>query len=204
MTLVAVTKYAGIEHVRVLHDLGVRDFGESTVQGCRAKAEALSGLGGIRWHLIGHLQRNKAARALSLCHAIHSLDSERLVREIAAQAARRSLPVPELYVELNLEESGERTGLSESELEPLLEYLRSEPALAPRVRGLMTMAAHAESPEAARPCFRRLRELRDAAVGRGLLVGGGLSMGMSNDFEVAVEEGATVIRVGSMLFENAG
>ncbi len=200
--LLAVTKYVGCDAVRVLLDLGVRDFGESTIQGIATKVEELGKHEGLRWHLTGHLQRNKVARACELCHAIHSVDSVRLLEELSAVSRRRSLQVPELYVELNLTGETRKTGLAESDLAGLLEWIRADEGLAARTKGLMAMAAYSSDPEASRPTFRRLRELRDSLRNRGLLSGAGLSMGMSGDFEVAVEEGATVVRVGSMLFEN--
>lgn len=201
--LVAVTKYVGPDHVRALHDLGIRDFGESTVLGCERKREALGRLVGCRWHLIGHLQRNKVARALSVCDTIHSLDSKRLAREISAQATRRARSVPELYIELQLTGETGKTGLEEDALRPLLVYIGTDPALAARLRGLMAMAPHAPDARTARPYFRRLRELRNELARAGHHGVSGLSMGMSNDFEVAIEEGATVVRVGSLLFEDA-
>lgn len=215
--LVAVTKYADAQFVKILYDLGVRDFGESTVQGLASKVAALGRLEGARWHLVGHLQRNKVAKALQLARSVHSLDSERLLDEIVSQAARRGLALPELWVEVNVSREPQKTGLAPEELRSLLDAARRKlppleggplgPAPAPpaRIAGLMTLAPYAEDPEAARPHFRKLRELRDACVAEGLLpAGAGLSMGMSGDFEVAVEEGATAVRVGSALFEGLG
>jgi pyridoxal phosphate enzyme (YggS family) len=211
--LLAVTKYAEPEWVRALHRAGVRDFGESTVQRGAAARESFADLDGARWHLIGHLQRNKAARALSTFDSIHSIDSVRLVRELAEQARRRSLPVPHLYVEVNIAGDPGKTGLPPGEIGAVLEAARAEEVLAGAARkggvaGLMAMApppAPGEPPgaaESARPHFRKLRDLRDEMVRRGLLpAGAGLSMGMSSDFLVAIEEGATIVRVGSALFE---
>lgn len=203
VSLLAVTKYAAPEMIRLLHALGVRDFGENTVQGAEEKMAALGGLEGASWHMIGHLQRNKVSKALQLFETIQSLDSERLALEISMQAARRSLPVPELYVELNLAGESRKTGLPEEQTRSVLASLREESLLAPRVRGLMTMAPHGEDPESSRPVFRRLRQIRDELVRDALLPKhAGLSMGMSGDLAVAVEEGATVVRIGSMLFES--
>jgi pyridoxal phosphate enzyme (YggS family) len=199
--LVAVTKTAGLEEVRALWEEGVRDFGESRVQAAAARDEALEGLEGIRWHLIGHLQRNKAARALRLFHAIHSLDSRRLLREIEVLLARDAAPAPAIYIEVNVAGETRKTGLPLAELPALLEELQSCPLLKPRVRGLMTMAPYSDDSEASRPHFRKLRELRDRTLEEKLLPAGGLSMGMSSDFEVAIEEGATSVRVGTRLFE---
>ncbi|MGQ9589327.1 MAG: YggS family pyridoxal phosphate-dependent enzyme [Planctomycetota bacterium] len=212
--LVAVTKYVDARIVKILYDLGHRDFGESTVQGLASKAAALGRLDGARWHLVGHLQRNKVAKALQLAESIHSLDSERLLDEIVSQAARRGLALPELWVEVNVSREPQKTGLDPEALRALLAAARRklppradgtpgpEPASPASVAGLMTLAPYAEDPEAARPHFRKLRELRDACASEDLLPpGAGLSMGMSGDFEVAVEEGATAVRVGSAIFE---
>lgn len=214
VTMLAITKSVGPAEVRASHALGLRDFGESTVQGLSSKLEALADLPDARWHLVGHLQSNKVPRAIALARSIHSIDSERLLREILAQASRRGLPVPELYVEVNVAEEPRKTGLGQTDLRPLLRLAR-ELALPPGggmaspatgvplpIAGLMAMAPLSHSAEAARACFRSLRELLDGCVREGLLpAGAGLSMGMSGDFVVAVEEGATVVRVGSALFE---
>lgn len=211
--LLAVTKYAEPEWVRALHRAGARDFAENTVQRGAAARESLSDLAGARWHLIGHLQRNKVARALSTFESIHSLDGLRLAREVAAQVRRRSLPVPDLYVEVNVAADPRKTGLPVDGVAEFLEAVRAEdlfPGAAGKggISGLMAMApppAPGEPPgaaESARPHFRRLRELKDEMVRSGLLAeGAGLSMGMSSDLLVAIEEGATVVRVGSALFE---
>jgi pyridoxal phosphate enzyme (YggS family) len=203
VALMAVTKYVGPEIVRLLHKAGLRDFGENTVQQGCAKRQALADLEGARWHLIGHLQRNKVSRALESFHSIHSVDSERLLAEIGLQASRRSLPAPPLYIEVNVSREPRKTGLPEEALRGLLRFVGQENSL-PRdcVKGLMTMAPYSTDAEEARPWFRRLRELRDSLVREGLIPeGAGLSMGMSGDFAVAIAEGATVIRIGSYLVE---
>ena len=213
--LLAVTKYAEPAWVRVLHAAGVRDFAENTVQRGAAARESFADLAGARWHLIGHLQTNKVARALSIFESIHSLDSLRLAREVAAQARRRSLTLPELYLEVNIAADRRKTGVPADGVAGLLETARAEdlfPAAAGGrgIAGLMAMAPAPDpgeppgAAESARPHFRRLRELRDELVGSGLLPqGAGLSMGMSSDLVVAIEEGATVVRIGSALFEGA-
>ena len=196
VTLLAVTKYVSPEVVRALYGAGVRDFGESRIQRAVGLAEELADLDAARWHMIGHLQRNKAKHA-GMFHAIHSLDSERLALALERQL-EASLSV---YVEVNVAGEERKTGLSEELLEALLETLQTAGSHL-NVVGLMTMAPHDPDPESSRPHFRRLRELRDTYQARGLLpVSAGLSMGMSNDFHVAVEEGATIVRVGSLLFE---
>jgi hypothetical protein len=190
VAILPVTKSVGPETIRLLHQAGLRDFAESRVQRGAALARELAGLEGARWHLVGHLQRNKVRRALEVFHSIHSLDSARLADEIAAAAAGR-LP-PDLYVEVNVARAAQ-----------LLEHLRAQKALP--LRGLMAMAPYSHDPEASRSYFQRLRGIRDERVRRGLLpAGAGLSMGMSADFAVAVEEGATVVRIGSLLFEGLG
>jgi len=212
VAVVAVTKYVGPRVVRGLHALGLRDFGESTPQRLETMVEALADLTDARWHLVGHLQRNKVRRVLRHSRCVHSLDSERLLEEIAAQASRRGLPVPDLYVEINAGGEAQKTGLPPGRVRDLLRAARrleaSSGLAAPAgvagrlpIIGLMAVAPLSENPEDSRPCFRRLRELRDELVGEGFLdAGAGLSMGMSGDFQVAVEEGATAIRVGSILF----
>lgn len=209
ISLIAVTKYVEPPVIRLLHQAGIRDFGESTVQGGDARSQELSDLEGARWHLVGHLQRNKVPRALQVFKSIHSVDSLRLIHELRSQAEKRHLPLPELYLEVNISGEPQKTGLPEAEVRNFLAVLKKDerPSMsgtlaAPIVAGLMGMAPHGESPEESRPCFRRLRELRDALLGEGLLPrAAGLSMGMSGDFTTAVEEGATVLRIGSLLFE---
>jgi pyridoxal phosphate enzyme (YggS family) len=197
VSLLAVTKYAGPEHIRILHELGLRDFGESRVQRGVVLRRDLADLGGVRWHLIGHLQRNKVRRALETFHSLHSLDSMRLAEALVAEA--RGHPLPALWVEVNVAREGAKTGLAEEELDDVLSFLRRSGVSA---AGLMAMAPRGREPEDSRPSFRRLRELRDERVAAGLLLpGAGLSMGMSEDYPVAVEEGATVVRVGSSLLE---
>jgi len=202
VALLAVTKYAPSGAVAALYDLGVRDFGESTLQGAERKRQELPGLEGACWHLIGHLQRNKAAKALHTFATIHSVDSTRLAVELALQSQRRALPVPSFYIEVNVAGETQKTGAQPAEVRDLLETIAKEPPLAARLAGLMGMAPHGRAPEEARPSFRALRELRDALVREGKLAKeSGLSMGMSGDFEVAIEEGATVVRVGTLIFE---
>jgi pyridoxal phosphate enzyme (YggS family) len=200
--LLAVTKYVDSEVIRLLYQSGVRDVGESRVQPLVAKAADLEDLDGLRFHLIGHLQRNKARRALEVAASIHSLDSPRLVTELESRLEVLAWRCPELYVEVNISGEDQKTGLPVAELPALLSKVAACPHLDPALRGLMAMAPYHPDPERARPCFRRLRELRDEMQERGLLpAGAGLSMGMSGDFRVAIEEGATVVRVGSRIFE---
>jgi pyridoxal phosphate enzyme (YggS family) len=185
VTLVAVTKTVAAEVAGLLPELGVFDLGENRPQELWRKAEALPKE--IRWHLIGHLQRNKIDRTLALVQMVHAVDSVRLLHALEAEAiAQRG----EIAVLLEVNASGEasKQGFAPAEL-PDLSALKQV-----KVRGLMTMAA-LQDPEACRPTFVRMREMRDQL---GLT---DLSMGMSNDFEIAIEEGATFIRLGTVLFD---
>ena len=197
VTLVAVTKTVGVEVAACLPALGVLDLGENRPQELWHKAAALPAE--VRWHLIGHLQRNKVERTLPHVHLIHAVDSERLLEALDREAERQALTVPVL-LEVNASGEASKLGFAPDAVLPLAPALRRLRRL--RVAGLMTMAALQE-PEACRPTFRSLRELRDRL--REELAGAHpmehLSMGMSNDFEVAIEEGATLIRLGSVLFE---
>jgi pyridoxal phosphate enzyme (YggS family) len=193
VTLLAVTKAAPAETAALLPGLGVADLGEGRPQELWRKAALLPA--GVRWHLVGHLQRNKIERTVPLVHAIHSVDTERLLRALD-EAGPASV-----YLEFNCSGEASKQGFAPEQaaaLPALLNELRRV-----RVVGLMTMAPHEEDPARCRPVFARLRQLRDAlrqqAGARHPL--GGLSMGMSNDFETAIEEGATVVRLGSVLFE---
>jgi len=206
--LVAVTKYVDADVNRLLYRAGVRDFGESTVQQAHAKRRQLEDLADARWHFIGHLQRNKVARALEFASTIQSVDSMRLVQEISVQSKKRGGSVPGLYVEVNVSGEAHKTGLPPTDLRGLLEVLRNGEVVETWERGvlgLMTMAPHSDDPEEARPVFRKLSKLRDTLSQEGLLPEtAGLSMGMSGDFSVAIEEGATVVRIGSLLFDGLG
>jgi PLP dependent protein len=199
VTLVAVGKTFPAALLAQAFAAGVRDLGENRVQEAIPKIEALAHLRpqGLRWHLVGHLQSNKARRAAVLFDLIHSVDSVDLANRLdrAAADAGRTLPV---LVQVELGGEATKSGLAEVQLLPTLEATRGLPHL--RVNGLMTIPPPSEDPEGSRPFFRRLRELRDQAAAKGLLRGSELSMGMSGDFEVAVEEGATLVRVGSSLF----
>jgi pyridoxal phosphate enzyme (YggS family) len=199
VTLVAVSKTHPAEAVREAFEAGVRHFGENTVQEADAKVAALAGLrgGGLRWHLVGHLQTNKARTAVALFDHIDSVDDVRLGQRLerAAEELRKPLPV---LVQVKLGDEETKAGRDERHLFPTLEILRTSKRL--HVEGLMTLPPYAEDPETMRPFFRRLRELRDQAKDAGLLRGAELSMGMSHDLEIAVEEGATMVRVGTALF----
>jgi pyridoxal phosphate enzyme (YggS family) len=198
VTLVAVSKTFPAEAVREAFAAGVRQFGENRVQEAETKIEALSDerKKGLSWHLVGHLQSNKARRAEALFDVIQSVDSAPLARRLeraAAEEARRL----RVLVQVDLAGEASKFGVPAREVPGLLEQLRELEAL--RVEGLMVLPPYLEA-EDARPYFRRLRQLRDEATGAGLLDGPELSMGMSHDFETAVEEGATLVRVGTAIF----
>jgi pyridoxal phosphate enzyme (YggS family) len=201
VTLIAVSKTHPAELLREAVAAGARDFGENRVQEAEGKIEELRGeTEGVRWHLIGHLQSNKARRAVRLFDLVHTVDSaalaERLER-LCADEGRASLDV---LVQVDLAGEATKEGAREEELPAVVETLGGCERL--RLRGLMTLPPFFEEPERARPYFRRLRELRDELRERGAFGGeaGELSMGMSHDFETAVEEGATLVRVGTAIF----
>ncbi len=202
--LLPVTKYVDTDAVRHLYRAGIRDVGESTLQEARRKLQALEDLADLRWHFVGHLQRNKVNRALDCFASIHSLDSTRLAEAIDRRLDSSEAPPvrPRLFVEVNIGGEASKGGIRAAELLAVLAELREKTSLRDDLAGLMAVVPLAGSPEDARPHFRRLRQLRDEAIEAGLLAhDAGLSMGMSGDFLVAVEEGATVVRVGSRLFE---
>ncbi len=200
VTLVAVTKYVEPAVARALADAGCLDLGESRPQELWRKGEALADRP-IRWHLIGHLQRNKIARTLPLVSLIHSVDSLRLVEAIEAEAARLPRPVPVL-LEVNVSGEAAKHGFAPDELAPL--GPRLEELTHVEVRGLMCMASRDSDPDQARREFERLRRLRDRlrTVWSDRLSLNELSMGMSGDFEAAIAAGATLVRIGSSLFES--
>jgi PLP dependent protein len=196
VTLVAVTKTVDPEVAGLLAELGVLDLGESRPQELWRKAEALKHLP-IRWHLIGHLQRNKVERSLPLAHLIHSVDSFRLLNEVAAEGTKQGLR-PRVLLQVNASREGQKHGFEFDELLAAVAELREAPV---DVLGLMGMAALSDNPEEARPAFAELRRFRDllrTATGLPLEQ---LSMGMSGDFEVAIEEASTLVRIGTTLFE---
>jgi len=197
--LVAVSKTHPPDLIQEAIAAGVTDFGENRVQEAESKIPKV-GRKAARWHLIGHLQSNKARRAIQLFDVIHSLDSAALARRLermCAEEKREELPVL-IQVDLGREET--KTGISENEIPALVKTLNDCGRL--KLIGLMTLPPYFEEAERARPFFRRLRELRDQlasqrAFGSGP---GELSMGMTHDFEIAIEEGATVVRVGTAIF----
>jgi pyridoxal phosphate enzyme (YggS family) len=201
IALMAVTKTHPPERIREAYNAGLRLFGENRVQEFAAKASAVSDLAAAKWHMIGHLQSNKAPKAAELFSAIDSIDSLKLAEKLntAAQSLNKTL---EVLVEVNVGGEAAKSGLAldSPELENLLTAAPSLEAL--KIRGLMTVPPHTEDPEGARPYFRQLRTLRDKIAARKLpaVSMDTLSMGMSHDFEVAIEEGSTCIRIGTAIF----
>ena len=197
--LIAISKTHPASAVTELIELGATDVGENRVQEAEAKIAEV-GRDKVRWHLVGHLQANKARRAVSLFDVIHSLDSIDLAQRLdrlCQEKQRESLSVL-IQVDLGHEET--KSGIEEGALGHLAESLGAFPRL--QLIGLMTLPPFFDDPEHSRPFFRRLRELRDELAGRGAFGDrkGELSMGMTHDFAVAIEEGATMVRIGTAIF----
>jgi len=206
IALMAVTKTQPAARISEAYEAGQRLFGENRVQEFGEKFEALEKLQDARFHMIGHLQSNKAAKAAEIFQAVDSLDSAKLAERLNAAAGKlgRTLDV---LLEINIGGEEAKSGVASGspELEEILEGAAQWGSL--RIRGLMTVPPFTEDPEGARPYFRRLRELRDRLAARGLPAVGldQLSMGMSHDFAVAIEEGSTCVRIGTAIFgERAG
>lgn len=207
ITLVGVTKYVGPQQAKELVEAGCRQLGESRPQELWRKAEMLSSTSAtpVEWHLIGHLQRNKIRRTLPFVSLIHSVDSERLLAAIDEERANSGAAGTPVNVLLEVNTSGEsaKHGLTPDEVEPLLASAPQYPHVA--IRGLMTMAALEGGDTVAGRNFASLRELRDRL--KPLTPSGvelnELSMGMSGDFDIAIREGATIVRIGTSLWENA-
>jgi len=187
VTLVAVSKTFPASAIEEAYRAGQRHFGENRVQEFDTKSNELH-LEGAVFHLIGHLQSNKAARAAALFHVIHTVDSVALAQRLDRLVAN---PI-DVFLEVKLSDEPAKTGAAESEVESLAADVRRLDKL--RLRGLMTMPPWSVDPEPSRPYFRRLRQ-----IGEGLGLNE-FSMGMTNDFEVAIEEGATMVRVGTAIF----
>jgi pyridoxal phosphate enzyme (YggS family) len=195
VTLVAVTKTTTIEVVSTLLDLGLFHFGENRPQELWKKAEALPE---ATWHFIGHLQRNKIDKTIPLASLIHSADRPELLEALSAFSQKSGRPISVL-LQVNASREENKGGFAPEAIPTLSNLGGLWPGL--RVEGLMTMAAFDENPEQCRPVFALLRSLRDQLRANTGLSLPHLSMGMSNDFEIAIEEGATLIRLGSVLFE---
>jgi hypothetical protein len=195
ITLIAVTKTLPEGAVRAAFDIGIRDFGENRVQELIAKKQALSDIS-TRWHLIGHLQSNKVRQVYREVVLIHSLDSLHLAERIDELASQDGPPV-EVLLQLNTSGESTKFGVPPEEARPLAEKIVRLPSL--RLRGLMTLGPLTEEERAIRESFRLLRMSRDSILDL-LTPDAILSMGMSGDFEIAIEEGATHVRVGTALF----
>ena len=199
VTLVAVSKTFGDEHVRAAQAAGQADFGENKVQEGLLKIAATSDVPGIRWHLIGHLQSNKARKAAQSFACIHSIDSSELLRRVDEAAAAEGT-TPEVLIQVDLAGESTKFGAPADQVAEIARQAMR--ARAVRLTGLMLIPPWSTEPEETRPWFIRLRELRDRLMTDGLPATAlrHLSMGMSHDFEAAVEEGATIVRVGTAIF----
>lgn len=197
--LIAVSKTKPAEAMREAYAAGQRDFGENYVQELAQKAELLADLPGLRWHFIGHLQRNKAKVASRIASAVHTVDTERLAEELGKRTkdAGRELPV---LVEVNVGGEAQKSGCAPADLGNVLAAIEREPALT--LAGLMTVPPHTEDPAGARRFFDALAALREGHGGAARLPE--LSMGMSHDLEYAVAAGATFVRIGTAIFGERG
>ncbi|HLM66714.1 MAG TPA: YggS family pyridoxal phosphate-dependent enzyme [Longimicrobium sp.] len=200
VTLVAVTKTHPADVVRAAIAAGVADVGENRVQEMDDKVAEI-GRGAVRWHLIGHLQRNKAAPAVALADLVHSLDSLRLAEALSAEAVRAGTEVRAL-VQVNTSGEASKFGLAADEAVDAVARMAALPGL--RLEGMMTMAPFTDDEALIRRTFAGARRLCEEAARQVPGLGRQLSMGMSNDFEAAVEEGSTLVRVGSTLFGERG
>jgi pyridoxal phosphate enzyme (YggS family) len=199
--LMGVSKTFPVERIREAYAASLRVFGENRVQEFAAKADALRDLRDTEWHLIGHLQTNKAGKAAELFDAVDSVDSVRMAEKLnaSAESAGKKLSV---LIEINVGGEQAKSGLAPSSDE-LEQILRGAPRWENlKIQGLMTVPPYTEDPEGSRAYFRQLRQIRDSIAARGLpqISMAALSMGMSHDFEVAIEEGATCVRVGTAIF----
>jgi pyridoxal phosphate enzyme (YggS family) len=196
--LVAVSKTVPPDRIRQAYEAGIRDLGENRVQETEAKRPLLSDLT-VTWHLIGHLQSNKARPARELFHWVHSVDSQRLAAKLDKTAVCSGERL-QVLLEVNLGDEPSKSGAKENQVLQLAGQVAGLETL--ELRGLMTVPPYLEDPELVRPFFRRLRELAEK-IDSSHLAGVSmqhLSMGMSHDFEVAIEEGATIVRVGTAIF----
>lgn len=191
ITLVAVSKTHPKEVIEVAYSLGHRAFGENYVQELHQKWQTLTHLEGLRLHFIGHLQRNKARQVVETGALVETVDSERVARELSKRALSAGVRLP-VFLQVNIGRETQKAGCSPEKVPVLVEALSGLEGL--DLRGLMAIPPNADDPEETRPHFRALKGLADA---QGLTE---VSMGMSQDFEVAIEEGATVVRVGTAIF----
>ena len=197
ITLIAVSKTKPVPMLKEIYDLGIRDFGENKVQELTDKAPQLPA--DLRWHMIGHLQRNKVKQVIDKAVLIHSVDSVRLAKAIEAEAAKRDIIV-QILLEVNVAEEDSKFGLKVNEVLPAIEEIAAMPHV--RIKGLMTIAPFVENPEENRTVFAQLQKLSVDIAEKNIdnVSVDILSMGMTNDYQVAIEEGATMIRVGTGIF----
>ncbi len=200
VSLVAVTKHFPVSAVAEAVELGLRIFGESYVGEAADKRETIlreNPLSSVSWHMIGHLQRNKVKRAVSVFDCIHSIDSIALAQVVDEYAAKAGKTL-DVLIQVKLSEEDTKTGIAEAGVQALAERIKGFNKNLNLI-GLMAMPPFFEDPEQSRPYFRRLSDIRDTLAARGIELTE-LSMGMSNDFETAIMEGATMVRVGSEIF----
>lgn len=197
ITLIAVSKTKPVPMLQEIYDLGVRDFGENKVQELTDKEPQLPA--DLRWHMIGHLQRNKVKQVIDKAVLIHSVDSVRLAKAIEAEAAKKDIIV-QILLEVNVAEEDSKFGLKLDEVLPAVEEIATMPHV--RIKGLMTIAPFVENPEENRTVFAQLQKLSVDIAEKNIdnVSVDILSMGMTNDYQVAIEEGATMIRVGTGIF----
>jgi len=203
VTLIAISKTHPASAIKRVIEFGALDIGENRVQEAEGKIAEV-GRDAARWHLVGHLQANKARRAVNLFDVIHSLDSLDLAQRLDRLCQEEGRDKLAVLVQVDLGHEETKSGIDESELTHMVEGVGPLPRL--ELTGLMTLPPFFDDPEQSRPYFRRLRQLRDEFAARGAFGAGKgeLSMGMTNDFEVAIEEGATMVRVGTAIFGERG
>lgn len=196
--LIAVSKTKPVELIREIMETGTRDFGENKAQELCSKTEAITEP--LNWHFIGHLQRNKVKYIVDKTCLIHSVDSLRLAEEIQKEAIKKGVEKVPVLIEVNMAQEDSKDGIAASETESLISEIAKLPNL--QIRGLMTIAPFVENPEDNRVHFQAMHQLRDQLNAKQIpnVEMTELSMGMTNDFEIAIEEGATMIRVGTAIF----
>lgn len=197
VTLIAVSKTKPADMIAAIYNEGVRDFGENKVQEILEKSPVLAK--DIKWHMIGHLQRNKVKQVIDKTCLIHSVDSLRLAMQIESDAAKKNITVPVL-LEVNVAGEISKYGFKPEEVIDCMEIISGFPHIS--IKGLMTIAPNVENPEENRPVFRKLKQLSVDIINKNIdnISMEILSMGMTNDYEVAIEEGSTMIRVGTGIF----
>lgn len=197
VTLIAVSKTKPVSMLEEVYQEGIRCFGENKVQELTDKYEQLQD--DVRWHMIGHLQRNKVKYIIGKTELIHSVDSIRLAETIEQEAAKKDI-IADILIEVNVAEEESKFGLKVDEVIPLIEKIAKFPHI--RIKGLMTIAPYVENPEENRNVFARLQKLSVDIAEKNIdnVSVGVLSMGMTNDYEIAIEEGATMVRVGTGIF----